>query len=76
MPSIAKKLLRKKFKKHLFSSFQKTKTTPNSGSLFAESIKKVIKTKFEMDLIKIVDCFLDGHGTYDSSLVSFTLKSL
>ena len=32
MPSIAKKrLLRKKYKKHLFSSFQKTKTTQTSG---------------------------------------------
>ena len=48
MPSIAKKrLLRKKFKKHSFSSFQKTKTTPTSGSVFAERIEKVRKTKFE-----------------------------
>ena len=77
MPSIAKKrLLRKKYKKHLFSSFQKTKTTQTSGSVFAERIEKVKKTKFELDLIKIVDCFLDGHGNYDSSLVSFKIKSL
>ena len=58
MPSIAKKrLLRKKFKKHLFSSFQKTKTTQTSGSVLAERTRKVKKTKFELDLIKIVDCF-------------------
>ena len=77
MPSIAKKrLLRKKYKKHLFSSFQKTKTTQTSGSVFAERIEKVRKTKFELDLIKIVDCFLDGHGNYDSNLVSFEIKSL
>ena len=77
MPSIAKKrLLRKKYKKHLFSSFQKTKTTQTSGSVFAERIEKVEKTKFELDLIKIVDCFLDGHGNYDSNLVSFKIKSL
>ena len=77
MPSIAKKrLLRKKYKKHLFSSFQKTKTTRTSGSVFAERIEKVKKTKFELDLIKIVDCFLDGHVNYDSSLVSFKIKSL
>ena len=63
MPSIAKKrLLRKKFKKHLFSSIQKTKSTPTSGSVFAERNEKVKKTKFELGLIKIVDCFLDGHG--------------
>ena len=77
MPSIAKKrLLRKKYKKHLFSSFQKTKTTQTSGSVFAERIEKLKKTKFELDLFKIVDCFLDGHGNYDSNLVSFKIKSL
>ena len=77
MPSIAKKrVLRKKYKKHLFSSFQKTKTTQTSGSVFAERIEKVKKTKLEFDLIKIVDCFLDGHGNYDTNLVSFKKKSL
>ena len=77
MPSIAKKrLLRKKYKKHLFSSFQKTKTTQTSGSVFAERIEKVKKTKFELELIKIVDCFLDGHGNFDSNLVTFKIKSL
>ena len=77
MPSFAKKrLLRKKYKKHFFSSFQKTKTTQTSGSVFAERIEKVKKTKFELDLIKIVDCFLNGHGSYDSNFVSFKIKSL
>ena len=77
MPSIAKKrILRKKYKKHLFSSFQKTKATQTSGSVFVERIEKVKKTKFELDLIKIVDCFLDGYGNYDSNLVSFKIKSL
>ena len=78
MPSNAeKKLLRKKYKKHFFSSFQKTKTTQTSGSVFAEKrIEKVKKTKLEFELIKIVDCFLDGHGNFDSNLVSFKIKSL
>ena len=77
MPSIAKKrLLRKKYKKHLFSSFQKTKTTQTSGSVFAERIEKVKKTKLELELIKIVDCFSDVHGNFDSNLVSFKIKSL
>ena len=77
MPSIAKKrLLRKKYKKHLFSSFQKTKSTQTGGSVFAERIEKVKKTKFELDLIKLVDCFSDGHGNYDSNLVSFEIKPL
>ena len=66
-PSIAKKrLLRKKYKKHLSTSFQKTKTTHTRGSVFAERIEKVKLTKFEFELIKIVDCLLNGHGNFDS----------
>ena len=77
MPSIAeKRLLRKKYQKHLFSSFQKTKTTQTNGSVFAERIEKVLKTKFELELTTNVDCFLDGHGNYDSNLVTFKIKSL
>ena len=76
-PSIAKmRLLRKKYKKHLFSSFQKAKTTQTSGSVSAEIIQKVKKTKFELGFIIIVDCFLDDHGNFDSKLVSFKIKSL
>ena len=77
MPSIAKKrLLRKKYKKHLLSSFQKTKSTQTSGSVFAGRIEQAKKTKFEIELIKIVDCFLDGHGVYTSKLVSLKIKFL
>ena len=47
MPGIAKKrLLRKKYKKHLLSSFQKTKSTQTSGSVFADRIEQVKKRKF------------------------------
>ena len=77
MPSIAKKrLLRKKLKQHFMSALQKNKSTQSSGSVFAERIEKDKKTKFELELIKTVDCFLDGHGRYDSNLVSFKIKSL
>ena len=77
MPNIAKKtLLRKKYKKHLLSSVQKTKWTQTSGSAFADRIEQVKKTKFELELIKIVYCFLDVHGNYTSNLVSFKIKSL
>ena len=58
------------------SAQQKNKSTQTSGSVFAERIEKVKKTRFELELIKIVDCFLDGHGNYDSNLVSFRIKSL
>ena len=48
MPSIAeKKLLRKKYKKHLLNSFQKTKSTQTSRSVLADRIEQVKKTEFE-----------------------------
>ena len=73
MPSIAKKRhLSKKFKKHLFISFQKTKTTQTSSSVFAERIEEVKKTRFELQL---KNCFLDGHSNDDKKLVSFKVKS-
>ena len=58
------------------SALQKNKSTQTSGSVFAERIEKIKKTKFELELIKIVYCFLDGHGNYDSNLVSFKRKTL
>ena len=57
------------------SALQK-KSTQTSGSVFAERNEKAKKTKIELKLIKIVYCFLDGHGSYDSNLVSFKIKSL
>ena len=77
MPSIAKKrLLRKKYKKQLLSYIRKTKSTQTSWSAFVDRIEQVKKTDFELELIKIVECFLDGHGIYTSNLVSFKIKSL
>ena len=72
MPSIAKKrLLRKTYKKHFLSSFQK----PNRCEL-GDRIEQVKKTKFQLELIKTVDGILDGHGNYISGLVSLKTKSL
>ena len=77
MPSLAKKrLLRKKYKKNLLSSFQKTKPTPTSGSVFVDRTEEVKKSKLELELIKILDCFLDGPCKNNSNLVSFKIKSL
>ena len=76
MAIIAKKrLLRKKHSKQ-FSFFQKAKSTQTSGSVFAERIEKFKKTKIEFELVKIVDCFLNGYGNFDKNLVSFKVKTL
>ena len=58
------------------SLLRKNKSTQARGSVFAVRIENAKKTKFELELRKIVDCFLDGHGSYDSNLVSFKIKSL
>ena len=77
MPSIAKKrLLRKKFKQRFMSALRRNKSTKTSGSVFAERIQKLKRTKFELEIIEIVECFLDGHGNYDSNLVSLKIKYL
>ena len=77
MPIIAKKrLLRKKYKKHLLSSFQKTKSTPTSGSVLADRIEQVKKTNFEFEVIKIVVCFLGGHGNHTGYFASLNKKFL
>ena len=56
------------------SALQKNKSTHTSGSVFAERIGRAKKTKFELELKKTLDCFLDGHGSYDSNLVSLKIK--
>ena len=58
------------------SCLQKNKSTQTINSVFAERFEKTKKTKFEWELKKIRNCFLDGHGSYDSNLVSFKIKSL
>ena len=75
MPSIAKKRpLRKKYKKQLLSSFQKTKSTQTTGSVFADRIEQGKRTNLKKKLLKFVDCFLDGYANYSSILVSFKIK--
>ena len=63
--------------KNVYSApFKRQKQTQTSGSVFAERTEEVEKTKFGLELIKIADCFLDGHCNFDSNLVSFGKKSL
>ena len=44
--------------------------------MLADRIEQGKTTKFELELIKIVGCFLNGHGKYKISLVSLKIKSL
>ena len=59
------------YRKHLLSSFQKTKPTLSSGTVFAVGLEQVKKCKSELGMVKFVHCFLDGQGSFISNLVSF-----
>ena len=71
-----KENLEEKVQKTFVDLLPNTKLTQISGSVFADRIEQVKKTKSELELIKIVDCSLDGHGNYTSNLVSLKRKSL
>ena len=64
MPSIVKKrLLRKKFKKHMLTSVQRSISVQTNVSVFVERVESVgRKTEFDPELMKIIDCFLAGYG--------------
>ena len=71
MPSFAKKiLLCKKFKRHY--SNQKLASTQPIGSAFLERVRKVQNSKYEHDLLKIIDCLVDGYGFVSSDHVIFS----
>ena len=76
MPSVAKKrLLRKKFKRHYLCSNQKLASTQTIGSAFLERVRKVQNSKYEHDLIKIIDCFIVDYGFVNSDHVNFSIKN-
>ena len=66
VPSISKKRLsRKNFKHHLLRAEQRNASTQTLGSSFLDRVHSLRDSKFESELIKIVDCLLDGHGIID-----------
>ena len=76
LPSVSKKeFLRKKYKIFLLSSFEKIEPMETSRSSLADRIEQVKKTKIELELIKILYFFLDGHGNFTSNLVTFKIES-
>ena len=69
-----KRLWKKKYKKHLVSCCQETKSTQASGSVLADRIEQVKKTKFVLELMKIAEYFLDSHSKNTSYLVSLKVN--
>ena len=77
MRSVAKERLFKKVSTSFSWVLSKRTNQPQtSGSVFSERVENAKKTKFELELMKIVECFHDGLGNYDSNLASFRLKPL
>ena len=76
LPIVANtRLLRTKLKRHYSSSAQKLASTQTLGSAFFGKDRKVQNSKYETDLLKIVDCFIDGYGTVNSERVNFSINN-
>ena len=60
---------------HYLCSNQKLASTQTIGSPFLERVRKVQNSKYEHDLLKMIDCLIDGYGFVNSDHVNFSLKS-
>lgn len=76
LPSIAKKrLLRKKLRLYGGGVTKKsTSTQTMANNAFDTRISLIRKSKYEIDLMKIIDCMLDQQGSVDSNNVHFYCK--
>ena len=75
VPSISKKRLsRKMFKRHLLRAEQRNASTQTLGSSFLDRVHSLRNSKYESELIKIVDCLLDGHGIIDNLLLYLEIR--
>ena len=75
VPSISKKRLsRKKFKRPLLRAEQRNASTQTLGSSFLDRVRSLRNSKYKSELIKIVDCLLDGHGIIDNHLLFFEIR--
>ena len=73
LPSVAKKR-GKKFKLHYLCSNQKLASTQTIGSILLERFCKVQNSKYEHDLLKLIDSLFDGYGFIKSDHVNFSIN--
>ena len=58
----------------MLEQVQKSISAQISESVFVERVERVArKTKFEPELMKLVDCVFDGFSSYENNLVSFKI---
>ena len=76
MPIIAKKrLIRKKKQEDYLSSSQKLASAQTLGSAFLDRIRTFQHSKFELDLLKIIDGYNDFYGSVPSDYISSVIKN-
>ena len=56
-------------------SNQKLASTQTIGSAFLERVRKVQNSKYENDLLNLIDCFIDGYGFVNNDHVNFSIKN-
>ena len=50
-------------------------STQTLGSAFLERLRNVQNSKYETDLLKIVDCFIDGFVTLNNEHINFSVNN-
>ena len=75
VPSISKKRLSKKtFKRHLLRAEQRNASSQTLGSSFLDRVHSLRNSKYESELIKIIDCLLDCHDITGSPLLYLEIR--
>ena len=75
VPSISKKRLSKKtFKRHLLRAEQRNARTQTLGSSFLDRVHSLRNSKYESELIKIIDCLLDCHDIIGNPLLYLEIR--
>ena len=75
LPSVSKeRLKRKEFKRHLLRAEQRNASTQTLRSSFFDRIQSHKNSKYESELLKIVDCLLDGHGIIYNPMLYFEVR--
>ena len=70
-PNIARKDWSKKVQKAFIELFPKNEINASNWISFCRESYFVKETNFELELLKIVFCFLDEYGNYDSKSIPF-----
>ena len=66
---------RKETKNDYLSSAQKLASTQTLGAAFLGRFRKVPNSKYEINLLKTFDCFIDGYGTVNSEHINFSFNN-